>query len=172
MSIASAEHLLQFAVMGSALVSAVEGVEAPSVGLLNIGEEMIKGGDTIKRAGELLRAAGERGLINFHGNVEGDDIFRGTTAIVVCDGFVGNVALKTSEGLASMLSDFIRQEFTRNLYCKFAALVALPVLQAFQVACRSPALQRRSPARLARSGVQEPRFGRCVRLRACARSRL
>jgi phosphate acyltransferase len=128
----TAEHLLQFAVMGSALVAAVEGVEAPSVGLLNIGEEVIKGGETIKRAGELLRAAGERGLINFHGNVEGNDIFKGTTAIVVCDGFVGNVALKTSEGLASMLSDFIREEFTRNLYCKLAAIVALPVLRHFK----------------------------------------
>ncbi len=128
----SAEHLLQFAVMGSALVSAVEGCAAPSVGLLNIGEEAIKGSETIKRAGELLRAAAERGHINFFGNVEGNDIFKGTTDIVVCDGFVGNVALKTSEGLAAMLSDFIKQEFTRNLYCKFAALVALPVLKHFK----------------------------------------
>ncbi len=128
----SAEHLLQFAVMGSALVSAVEGCEAPSVGLLNIGEEAIKGSETIKHAGELLRAAAERGHLNFFGNVEGNDIFKGTTDIVVCDGFVGNVALKTSEGLAAMLSDFIKQEFTRNLYSRLAALVALPVLRHFK----------------------------------------
>jgi glycerol-3-phosphate acyltransferase PlsX len=128
----TAEHLLQFAVMGSALVAAVENKEDPSVGLLNIGEEAIKGSDTIKRAGELLRAAAADGHLNFHGNVEGNDIFKGTTDIVVCDGFVGNVALKTSEGLAAMLTDFIRQEFTRNLYTKLAALVALPVLRHFK----------------------------------------
>ena len=126
------EHLLQFAVMGSALVAAVEGREEPSVGLLNIGEEAIKGSDTIKRAAELLRAAGDAGQIRFHGNVEGNDIFKGTTDIVVCDGFVGNVMLKASEGLASMLGDFIRQEFTRGVYGKLAALVALPVLRRFK----------------------------------------
>jgi phosphate acyltransferase len=128
----SAEHLLQFAVMGSALVAAVEGKEAPTVGLLNIGEEAIKGSETIKQAGELLRAAAANGLIHFHGNVEGNDIFKGTTDLVVCDGFVGNVALKTAEGLASMLSSFIRQEFTRNVYAKLAAVVALPVLKHFK----------------------------------------
>ena len=128
----SAEHLLQFAVMGSALVAAVEGRPHPSVGLLNIGEEAIKGSETIKRAGELLRAAAAGGHLNFHGNVEGNDIFTGKTDIVVCDGFVGNVALKTAEGLASMLSSFIRQEFTRNWYSKLAALVALPVLNRFK----------------------------------------
>jgi glycerol-3-phosphate acyltransferase PlsX len=123
------EHLLQFAVLGSALVSAVDGKPEPSVGLLNIGEEAIKGSDTIKRAGELLRAAGEGGHINFFGNVEGNDIFKGTVDIVVCDGFVGNVLLKTSEGLASMLSDFIKQEFTRGPLSKLTALVAMPVLR-------------------------------------------
>ncbi|GAB4041712.1 MAG: phosphate acyltransferase PlsX [Rubrivivax sp.] len=126
------EHLLQFAVMGSALVAAVNGNEEPTVGLLNIGEEAIKGSETIKRAGELLRAAGAAGQIRFHGNVEGNDIFAGTTDIVVCDGFVGNVLLKTSEGLASMLSDFIKQEFTRNPLTKLAALAALPVLKRFK----------------------------------------
>lgn len=126
------EHLLQFAVMGSALVAAVDGKAEPLVGLLNIGEEAIKGSDTIKRAGELLRAAGEGGHIRFHGNVEGNDIFKGTVDIVVCDGFVGNVLLKTSEGLASMLADFIRQEFTRGPFSKLAALVALPVLNRFK----------------------------------------
>jgi phosphate acyltransferase len=126
------DHLLQFAVMGSALVAAVGGKEDPTVGLLNIGEEAIKGSETIKLAGELLREAGAAGQINFHGNVEGNDIFLGTTDIVVCDGFVGNVLLKTSEGLASMLSDMIKQEFTRTPFTKLAALVALPVLNRFK----------------------------------------
>jgi glycerol-3-phosphate acyltransferase PlsX len=128
----SADHLLQFAVMGSALVAAVEGKEDPTVGLLNIGEEAIKGSETIKQAAELLRAAAASGHLNFHGNVEGNDVFKGTTDIVVCDGFVGNVLLKTSEGLASMLSSFIRQEFTRNPFTKMAALVAMPVLKHFK----------------------------------------
>jgi len=128
----TSEHLLQFAVMGSALVSAVEGKEDPTVGLLNIGEEAIKGSETIKRAGELMRAAAADGHIVFHGNVEGNDIFKGTTDIVVCDGFVGNVVLKASEGLASMLSDFIRQEFTRSWVSRLAALAALPVLNRFK----------------------------------------
>ena len=127
----TAEHLLQFAVMGSALVAA-GGREAPSVGLLNIGEEVIKGNDVIKQAGLLLRQAGERGDLNFHGNVEGNDLFKGTTDIVVCDGFVGNVALKASEGLASMIGGFIREEFSRSLLTRCAALVAYPVLKAFK----------------------------------------
>ena len=126
------EHLLQFAVLGSALVSAVDGKSDPVVGLLNIGEEAIKGSETIKRAGELLRAAGDAGQINFYGNVEGNDIFKGTVDVVVCDGFVGNVLLKTSEGLASMMSDFIKQEFARGPLSRLAALVALPVLQRFK----------------------------------------
>ena len=128
----SAEHLLQFAVMGSALVSALDGNEEPSVGLLNIGEEATKGSEVIKQAGELLRAAGAAGQINFHGNVEGNDIFKGTTDLVVCDGFVGNVLLKTSEGLAGMMSQFIKQEFTRSPLSKLAALVAMPVLNRFK----------------------------------------
>ena len=128
----TAGHLLQFAVMGSALVSAVEGKDEPTVGLLNIGEEVIKGSETIKRAGELLRAAGEAGQINFHGNVEGNDIFKGTVDVVVCDGFVGNVLLKTSEGLASMMAEFIRQEFTRGPLSMLAAVVAGPVLKRFK----------------------------------------
>ena len=128
----TAEHLLQFALLGSALVGAVEGVDEPSVGLLNIGEEVIKGSETIKRAGELLREASAAGLLRFHGNVEGNDIFKGTTDIVVCDGFVGNVMLKSSEGLASMLGEFIRREFKRSLYGQLAGLVALPVLNRFK----------------------------------------
>ena len=126
------EHLLQFAVMGSALVAAITDNPAPSVGLLNIGEEAIKGGETIKKAGKLLRSASDSGDINFYGNVEGNDIFKGTTDIVVCDGFVGNVALKTSEGLANMISDFIKAEFSRNMLTKIAAIVAYPVLIAFK----------------------------------------
>ncbi|MFN3298060.1 phosphate acyltransferase PlsX [Caldimonas sp.] len=126
------EHLLQFALMGSALVSAVQGKAQPSVGLLNIGEEAIKGSDTIKKTAELLRSAAQAGHLNFYGNVEGNDIFTGRTDIVVCDGFVGNVALKTAEGLASMLSSFIKQEFTRNIFTKLAAIVALPVLNHFK----------------------------------------
>lgn len=128
----SAEHLLQFAVMGSALVAAITGRDDPSVGLLNVGEEVIKGNEVIKQAGQLLRSAASAGDLNFHGNVEGNDIFKGTTDIVVCDGFVGNVALKASEGLASMIAGFIREEFTRSVWRKMAALVAMPVLEAFR----------------------------------------
>jgi phosphate acyltransferase len=128
----SAEHLLQFAVMGSALVSAVDGKLEPTVGLLNIGSEAIKGSEVIKRAGDLLRAAALDGHLNYLGNVEGNDIFKGTADIVVCDGFVGNVALKTTEGLASMLSRFIRDEFTRAWWTKVIALLALPILRRFR----------------------------------------
>jgi glycerol-3-phosphate acyltransferase PlsX len=128
----TAEHLLQFAVMGTALVAAVEGKANPSVGLLNIGSEVIKGSETIKQAGELLRAAAELGHLNYFGNVEGNDIFEGTTDIVVCDGFVGNVALKTMEGLVHALGQFIREEFQRTWLTKIAALVALPVLKRFK----------------------------------------
>ena len=126
------ENLLQFAVMGSALVTAVDGKPEPTVGLLNVGEEALKGSEIIKRAAELLRAAGDNGQINFYGNVEGNDIFKGTVDVVVCDGFVGNVLLKTSEGLASMMSDFIKQEFTRDPFSKLGALVAQPVLRRFK----------------------------------------
>lgn len=126
----SAEHLLQFAVMGSALVAALGGASQPTVGLLNIGEEAIKGSEVIKRAGELLRAAGKAGTINFFGNVEGNDIFKGTADIVVCDGFVGNVALKASEGVAAMVVGGLKKEFKRNVFTKFAALLAYPVLAA------------------------------------------
>jgi glycerol-3-phosphate acyltransferase PlsX len=128
----SAEHLLQFAVMGSALVSVLSGDESPSVGLLNIGEEVIKGNEVIKKAGELLRSAAKTGDLNFVGNVEGNDIFKGTAAIVVCDGFVGNVALKTSEGLASMFGTFLKAEFSRNILTKLAAIAAYSVLNAFK----------------------------------------
>lgn len=123
----TAEHLLQFALMGAALVTVIDGKDRPSVGLLNVGEELIKGNETVKLAGEMLRAS----HLNFYGNVEGDDIFKGTTDVVVCDGFVGNVALKTSEGLAQMLRSFIKEEFTRNVFTRIAAMVAYPVLKRF-----------------------------------------
>jgi glycerol-3-phosphate acyltransferase PlsX len=124
----TAEHLLQFAIMGSALVSAVGNRERPSVGLLNIGEEVIKGNDVVKQAAELLRASS----LNFYGNVEGNDIFKGTVDVVVCDGFVGNVVLKSSEGLAKMLGSFIREEFKRNLFTLLMGAVATPVLNRFR----------------------------------------
>ncbi len=126
------EHLLQFAVMGSALVSVLSGNDKPTVGLLNIGSEVIKGNEVIKKTGELLRAASQAGDLNFYGNVEGNDIFKGTVDIVVCDGFVGNVALKTSEGLAKMIVDFLKSEFSRNVFTKMSALAAYPVLAALK----------------------------------------
>ncbi|MFZ2305707.1 MAG: phosphate acyltransferase PlsX [Rhodoferax sp.] len=128
----TAEHLLQFAVMGSALVSVLNNKEAPTVGLLNIGEEVIKGNETIKRAGDLLRSAAKSGDLNFFGNVEGNDIFKGTVDLVVCDGFVGNVALKTSEGLAAMILGFLKAEFVRNVFTKMAAIAAYSVLNALK----------------------------------------
>ncbi len=124
----TAEHLLQFAVMGATLVSSVENKQQPSIGLLNIGEEEIKGNEVVKQAAELMRGSG----LNFYGNVEGDDIYKGTTDVVVCDGFVGNVALKTSEGLARMLGTYLREEFNRDLLSRLAGVVALPVIKAFK----------------------------------------
>lgn len=122
------EHLYQFAIMGAMLVSCVEHKERPSVGLLNIGSEDIKGNEVVKQAGELLRTS----HLNFYGNVEGDDIFKGTTDLVVCDGFVGNVSLKTTEGLAHMMGKFLTQEFKRNWLTKMMALCAMPVLKSFK----------------------------------------
>ncbi len=124
----TAEQLLQFAMLGCALVSALQDNPRPTVGLLNVGEEVIKGNEVVKQAGELLRAS----ALNFYGNVEGDDIYRGTTDVVVCDGFVGNVALKASEGIAQMLAGIVREEFTRNLFARLLALIALPVLGRFR----------------------------------------
>jgi glycerol-3-phosphate acyltransferase PlsX len=122
------EHLYQFAIMGAMLVSCVEHKERPSVGLLNIGSEDIKGNEVVKQAGELLKTS----QLNFYGNVEGDDIFKGTTDLVVCDGFVGNVSLKTTEGLAHMMGKFLTQEFKRNWLTKMMALCAMPVLKSFK----------------------------------------
>lgn len=124
----SPEHLLQFGVMGSALVAATENKPTPTVGLLNIGSEDIKGNESVKRAAALLRAS----PLNFAGNVEGNDVYRGAVDVVVCDGFVGNVFLKASEGLAQMLRAFLREEFGRSGWTRLAALLAWPVLNAFR----------------------------------------
>ena len=122
------EQLMQFGVMGAMLVSAVDHKERPTVGLLNIGVEDIKGNETVKFAAELLRESG----LNFYGNVEGDDIYKGTTDVVVCDGFVGNVLLKASEGIATMIVGFLRQEFSRNPWNMLAAWMAKPVRNALR----------------------------------------
>lgn len=123
-----AEHLLQFGIMGAMLVSAMEHKDRPTVGILNIGEEEIKGNEVVKAAADLLRTAD----LNFIGNVEGDGIYKGDADVVVCDGFVGNVALKTSEGLAQMLASSLRSEFKRNWLTKVAALIAISVLNNFK----------------------------------------
>jgi phosphate acyltransferase len=123
----AAEHLLQFGIMAATFVKATE-LKDPTVGLLNIGEEEIKGNEVVKKASELLRVSG----LNFIGNIEGDGIFRGEADIVVCDGFVGNVSLKTTEGLVQMIATFLREEFGRNIFTKVAAIVALPVLKRFK----------------------------------------
>jgi len=122
----TAEHLFQFAVMGSELVTVLDDLPAPRVGLLNVGQEEIKGNEQVKGAHELLR----NNDLNYIGYVEGDDIFmHDDLDIIVTDGFVGNVALKTSEGLAKMIKYYLKQGFSENLFTKFAALVALPVLR-------------------------------------------
>jgi len=124
----SAENLFEFAVMGSVLTSAVDNIEKPTVGLLNIGEEEIKGNERVKEAGRLLANSN----LNYIGFVEGDDIYKGTADVVVCDGFVGNVSLKTTEGVAQLIAHFVKQEFNKNLFTKLAALVALPVLKSLK----------------------------------------
>ena len=119
-------HLVQFAQMANVMVQVVYGKPNPSIGLLNIGEEVIKGNEVVKQTSELLRQTS----LNFYGNVEGNDIFKGTTDIVVCDGFVGNVVLKASEGLAKMMSGLIRQEFNRSWLTKLMAICAMvPLLR-------------------------------------------
>lgn len=117
------EHLLQFAQMGSVVAEVLDGIERPRVGLLNIGEEEIKGNDLIKRTDELLRASG----LNYIGYVEGDGVFKGQADVVVCDGFVGNVALKATEGVAKMLAGFIKEEIGRNWLTRVVGALALPV---------------------------------------------
>lgn len=120
------EQLVQFAVMGSIMVTALEGTPRPRVALLNVGQEDIKGNDTVKKAAELLRAS----HVNYVGYAEGNDIYTGDLDVVVCDGFVGNIALKASEGLARMIWYFMRREFTRSWLTRFAGLIAQPALRA------------------------------------------
>ncbi|MDR0996427.1 MAG: phosphate acyltransferase PlsX, partial [Zoogloeaceae bacterium] len=124
-----ARHLYQFGVMGAMLAEAVDHAARPTVGLLNIGEEDIKGNEVVKEAAVLLK---DNPAINFIGNVEGDGIYKGHADVVVCDGFVGNVALKTTEGLAQMLGVFLKEEFKRSLLARLAALIALPTLKRFK----------------------------------------
>jgi phosphate acyltransferase len=124
----TSEHLFQFAVMGSVLATAVDNIERPRVGLLNIGEEEIKGNERVKMAAQLLGASN----LNYIGFVEGDAIYTGGADVVVCDGFVGNVALKTSEGVAKMISHYMKREFRRNVLTRLVGLAALPVLYAFR----------------------------------------
>jgi glycerol-3-phosphate acyltransferase PlsX len=121
----SPHHLHQFAIMGSVLVSAMEGIKKPTIGLLNVGTEEIKGNDVVKETAALLRADHERGVLNFYGNVEGNDIFKGTTDIVVCDGFVGNVTLKAVEGL----SRFVKSVFKQNVLSMMGAVLAKTALK-------------------------------------------
>jgi glycerol-3-phosphate acyltransferase PlsX len=125
--------------MGSALVSAMEGKAKPTVGLLNVGEEDIKGNDVVKQTAVRLRADHEKGMLNFYGNVEGDDIFKGTTDIVVCDGFVGNVTLKTSEGLGRFVKSVLTTEFKSSPLNMLGALIARGALKAIS--------QRLNPSR-------------------------
>ncbi|WP_313703911.1 phosphate acyltransferase PlsX [Massilia sp.] len=118
-------HLHQFAIMGSVLFSAMEGVQRPTIGLLNVGTEEIKGNEVVKNTATLLRADHERGSLNFYGNVEGNDIFKGTTNVVVCDGFVGNVTLKAVEGL----SRFVKSVFKQNVLSMMGAVLARGALK-------------------------------------------
>ncbi len=124
----SSQHLLQFAVMGTVLASAVDNIDKPKVGLLNIGEEEIKGNEQVKEAHEVLRKSD----LNYIGYVEGDDIYCGDVQVVVCDGFVGNVSLKTSEGVAKIVAHYAKEEFSRNIFTKLCGLFAMPVLKAFK----------------------------------------
>ena len=155
----TAEHLLQFAIMGAALTQAVDHRDNPTVGLLNIGEEVIKGNEVVKEAAELLRSS----PLNFYG-VEGNDIFKGTVDVVVCDGFVGNVVLKSVEGLAKMLSSVIARNSSAPL---ITLLAGKPGAQPPAQPRRQSPLQRRRLAGLAWRRDQEPRFGGrlCLRFR-------
>lgn len=122
------EVLQQFGIMGSILVQSIEDIEAPKVGLLNIGHEDVKGNETVKAAAELLKNS----PINYVGFVEGDDIFTTDLDVIACDGFVGNVSLKTMEGLAQMITSIMKEEFNRNFLTKLAGLIAMPVIKALR----------------------------------------
>lgn len=124
----SAESLFQFAVMGSVTASAVDNVDNPRVGLLNVGSESMKGNAQVKAAEPLLQNSN----LNYIGFVEGDDIYNGSVDVVVCDGFVGNVSLKSAEGVAKMIGQFMKEEFKRNIWTKIIGLIAMPVLKSFK----------------------------------------
>ncbi len=124
-----AEALFQFAVMGSVVASAVDGLSSPSVGLLNVGEEEIKGNEQVKKAAQLLAATP---AIRYIGYIEGNGIYAGEADVVVCDGFVGNAVLKASEGLVKLVMGKLKDEFTLNWLNKLRAMVAMPVLKAFR----------------------------------------
>jgi len=124
----SAENLYEFAIMGSVLTSAVENIESPTIGLLNIGEEEVKGNERVKEAARLLADSN----LNYIGFVEGDDIYKGTANVVVCDGFIGNVSLKTAEGVSKMINHYLREEFSRNIFTRLAAIFAMPVLNSLR----------------------------------------
>lgn len=124
----SEDNLFQFAVMGSVTASAVDNVDNPRVGLLNIGSESMKGNAQVKAAEPLLQNSN----LNYIGFVEGDDIYNGSVDVVVCDGFVGNISLKSTEGVAKMIGQFMKEEFKRNLFTKLIAFIAMPVLKAFK----------------------------------------
>ena len=121
----SSEEIFRFAVMGSVLASAIDNRPNPRIGVLNIGEEEIKGNDSVKQTAVLL----ERSALNYCGFAEGNDIYTGKFDVIVCDGFVGNIALKASEGVAGMLVSLAREEFTRGILSKLRGLVAAPVLR-------------------------------------------
>lgn len=122
----TAEHLFQFAVMASILTKAVDNIEFPKVSLLNIGEEEIKGTEQVKKAAELLS---NTEAINYTGYIEGNDIFTGEADVIVCDGFVGNVALKACEGIAKLIMNSAKDAFMHNWLTKLSALPAVPVLK-------------------------------------------
>ncbi len=124
----SAQHLFEFAVMGSVLASAVDDIKAPRIGLLNIGEEEMKGNEQVQEAATIIASS----KLNYCGFVEGDDIFRGVVDVVVADGFVGNISLKTAEGVAKMFSYYMKQEFKRNYLTKLIGLISKPVLNRFK----------------------------------------
>ncbi|MCZ6912799.1 MAG: phosphate acyltransferase PlsX, partial [Proteobacteria bacterium] len=124
----TATQLFQFGVMGSVVSSDIHNLESPRVGLLNIGVEAIKGTELVREAGRMLSDSN----LNYVGFVEANDIFTGQVDVVVSDGFAGNVALKTLEGTARMISSYMREEFTRTLFSRIQGLVALPVLKAFR----------------------------------------
>lgn len=124
----SAEHLRDFAVMGSVLASAVENIHNPKVALLNVGSEDNKGNEQVKEAAELLAKTD----LNYVGYAEGDDIFLGDLDVIVCDGFVGNISLKSSEGVASLVTQTLKASFTSSWYAKLAAVIAMPILKSFK----------------------------------------